>query len=176
MLPLIFSHRSLFIFLLLKSQQLKMNVFKLSCCSCTVPRALTCTQQPTAAAASLSQSALKAVFDWSACKEKYRMGLAPLSLPSLRPKSLSRCPPVCQEGLCVKSTAATAAPAASARTHARTHRSGLPQQQKSTYQRLKTPTDARHYAILPRLIVILNITNCTAALFRQLCRSTSMLC
>lgn len=42
-------------------------------------------------------------------------------------------------------------------THARTHMSGLPKQRESIHQRLKTPTDARHYAKLPRPHVIIRL-------------------
>lgn len=135
-----------------------MNVVKLSCCSCALSSN---TQQPTAVVESLSQGAWEAIFDSSAHKGSYRMEPAPASrlLPCAL-ISLSCCAPARQEGLCVKSAAATAAPAASAscspsNTCTHTHTSGLPQQRESVHQRLKTPTDARHYAKLPRPHVII---------------------
>lgn len=106
---------------------------------------------------------------------------APLSPPSLRPNFLVLlC--ACTSGGALRqirrcnSCSGGLRAHAHAPTHARTHISGLPQQQESIHRRLETPTDARHYAKLPRPHVISDIDNCTAALLGPLCRIASMLC
>lgn len=76
---------------------------------------------------------------------------------------------------CMSAAAAASAPHAHTPTHARRHISGLPQQQESIHQRLKTPTDARHYAKLSGPHVTSDLANCTAAPFKPLRRVVSML-
>ncbi len=154
-----------------------MNIIKLRHCSCTASRALTCTQQPTAVVESFSRGALEAFSDSSGHKGSYRMEPAHFSSPSLHPNFLVLlC--ACMSGGALpqirRCNSCSGGLRALQHMHGM-HISGLPQQQESIHQRLKTPTDARHYAKLPRPHVISDIDNCTAALLGPLCRIASML-
>lgn len=119
----------------------------------------------------LAQEPIKGVTEWNRTP-------VPRLLPCIL-VSLSCCVPACQEGLCVKSAAPNSCSSSlyALRTRSNTCSdiSGLPQQQESIHQRLKTPTDARHYAKLSGPHVTSDIANCTAEPFKPLSKIVSML-
>lgn len=153
---------SLLVFLFSPAVKRKMNIVKQSIVAAVLLR-------PTAVVGSLSLGDCEAIFGSSAHKGSYRLEQAPVSrLLPLVLVSLICCVPACQKGLCVKSAHALTP------THARIHISGLPQQE-SIHQRLKSPSDVRHYAELPGPHVPSDTANCTAAPFKPLLITVSML-